>query len=285
MSTPSPTTAREWLRRATEALSEADVMFAPKTAALMLAEALQVAPAEVALEADRPLPAEMLPLLNGWLARRLERHPLEYCTGWAWFDGKRFAVTPDVLIPRPSTEFLLEKVVAAIDPNAGPVVEVGTGSGILSICLAERFPQLEILALDISPAALTVAQENAQRLLPPEARAHLRFLQSDLLAALPADVHPQGIVANLPYIPTEQIPTLFPEVQREPWLALDGGTSGLDLIEKLIAQARGRASWLALEIGDDHAPAVKRLCTEGGWPLIQTVPDFTETPRVIIARK
>jgi release factor glutamine methyltransferase len=191
--------------------------------------------------------------------------------------GRAFKLTPDVLIPRPETELLFETAAALVAPEGGTVVDVGTGSGVLAVSLAAKFPNLQVAALDISPAALAVARENGAGL------ANITFVQSDLLSQYP---HPrvQLIVANLPYIPSAQIPALSREVRCEPALALDGGADGLDIIRRLIAQARGRADWLALEIGDGQSPAVCGLLEAGGFAVERVVEDIRKTPRVVVGK-
>ena len=162
--------------------------------------------------------------------------PLPYIIGEWEFYGNSFKVTPDTLIPRPETEELVEHALAwlADHPDATQVVDVGTGSGCIAISLALLNPHLKIHAVDVSEAALQVAQENAHR---HEVTDRMHFRQQDLLQG---DEHLYDlIVANLPYIPTETLKTL--EVaDHEPWLALDGGETGLDLIERLLQQTRSK---------------------------------------------
>ena len=160
--------------------------------------------------------------------------PLPYIIGEWEFYGNSFKVTPDTLIPRPETEELVEHALAwlADHPDATQVIDVGTGSGCIAISLALLNPHLKIHAVDVSEAALQVAQENARR---HEVTDRMHFRQQDLLQG---DDHLYDlVVANLPYIPTETLKTL--EVaDHEPWLALDGGETGLDLIERLLQETR-----------------------------------------------
>ncbi len=162
--------------------------------------------------------------------------PLPYIIGEWEFYGNSFKVTPDTLIPRPETEELVEHALAWLTdhPDATQVIDVGTGSGCIAISLALLNPHLKIHAVDVSEAALQVAQENAHR---HEVTDRMHFRQQDLLQG---DDHLYDlIVANLPYIPTETLKTL--EVaEHEPWLALDGGETGLDLIERLLQETRSK---------------------------------------------
>ena len=162
--------------------------------------------------------------------------PLPYIIGEWEFYGNSFKVTPDTLIPRPETEELVEHALAWLTdhPDVTQVIDVGTGSGCIAISLALLNPHLKIHAVDVSEAALQVAQENAHR---HEVTDRMHFRQQDLLQG---DDHLYNlVVANLPYIPTETLKTL--EVaEHEPWLALDGGETGLDLIERLLQETRSK---------------------------------------------
>ena len=198
--------------------------------------------------------------------------------GSTTFAGHRIAVSPDVLIPRPETEILFEEAIKLLQPDGLPVIDVGTGSGILALSLAKKFPRLEVIAVDISPAALTMAQRNAEGI------GKISFLESDLMTNPSLPERFQMIVANLPYIPTSQLDGLMREVRHEPRLALDGGADGLDLIRKLIAQSAGRTHYLLLELGDGHADEAKTLCLRAGYALIRILPDFTQRERILVAQ-
>jgi release factor glutamine methyltransferase len=164
--------------------------------------------------------------------------PLPYLLGHWEFFGLDFVVTPDVLIPRPETELLVEKVIqkSQISKTQNPkIADVGTGSGIIAITLATKLPHAHITATDISPAALAVAQSNAQR---HHVADRITFVESDLLAS-PTSIHSLSfdiICANLPYIPSNDLASLA-VAQHEPILALDGGPDGLSLIRRLLTQA------------------------------------------------
>lgn len=171
-------------------------------------------------------------ILQSLLEQYLGGVPLPYILGSWDFFNRSFKVTPDVLIPRPETELLVEKAIEfGQSLESLSIIDVGTGSGIIAVSLATNLAHADVFALDISRAALAVAKENAAN----HHQTRIRFIQSDLLTPF------QGkfdlICANLPYIPSLKIETL--EVTRwEPRLALDGGTSGLNLIEKLLEQAK-----------------------------------------------
>lgn len=245
------------------------------TAELLLAEVLQKKRMQLYLEFSRVLPEETLALLRPLVKRRAQGEPLQYVQGFAEFRGARFKVTPHVLIPRPETELLYEALVTLIPEEPGTLVDVGTGSGILALTLARDFPKHSIVAIDRSPEALAIAQENAEKL------SNVTFLTGHLLTPWSGE-KAQMIVANLPYLPTDLIPKLAPEVQREPHAALDGGADGLDLIRELITTSIGRTQHLALEIGEAQAEIVKTLLQASGYEVTRSVPDLRQIERIII---
>jgi len=195
------------------------------------------------------------------VARRAAGEPVAYITGEAWFYGSRFRVTPDVLVPRPESEHLVEAALAFVRARGQKplrVSDVGTGSGALAIALALAQPELEIEAIDRSSAALEVARANARECGVNE-RVH--FHVGDMLEN--AELAPfDAIVANLPYVPSAELrprpdPTAF-----EPRLALDGGADGLDAYRRLLAQAPGHLALgggLFMEAGSSNALALAEL--------------------------
>lgn len=211
--------------------------------------------------------------------QRLERgEPLPYVLGEWEFFGLPFRVTPAVLIPRPETELLVERALSWLRPRLtlkrqadetksasadSPlhVLDVGTGSGCIAIALAVNAPEIHVTATDISPAALAVAKQNAERL---EAAERINFIEADLI---PDPLSPSSfplIVANLPYIPTSTLRCLS-VFEREPTLALDGGADGLDLVRRLLTKAAPRLApggIMLLEIEASQGPAAAALGRE-----------------------
>jgi release factor glutamine methyltransferase len=271
-------TVLELLENTTRYFAKHEVASPRLTIELMLAEILQKTRMQLYLEFDQPVSDPVMDRLRPLVKRRADGEPLEYLLGGTTFAGHRVTVTPDVLIPRPETEILLEEAIKLMEPEGLPVLDVGTGSGILALALAKKFPQLEIVATDVSPPALAVARRNA------DGMGKIRFLESDLMESTSLPPCFQMIVANLPYIPSGQIDGLMREVRHEPRLALDGGADGLDLIRRLITQSAGRTRWLALELGDGQAKEAKTLCLTAGYALIKILPDFTERERILIAK-
>lgn len=211
---------------------------------------------EVGLTSERSIQFTAL------LARAKQGEPLAYLTGEREFCGLAFTVTPDVLIPRPETEGLVNVALRWCEQHSRPafhLVDVGTGSGAIAITLAARLPQASITAVDVSPAALAVARHNAARHGVAE---HIEFVRGNLLEDLSGLF--DAILANLPYIPTDLLQTLD-VIHWEPPLALDGGPDGLGLIRVLVRQTASRllpGGLLALEIQYDQGPPVAALCRD-----------------------
>lgn len=170
---------------------------------------------------------------------RLEAgEPLPYILGHWEFYGMDFDITPDVLIPRPETELMVEKAIKwlAASPERRTVADIGTGSGVIAVTIAMHAPDVNILATDISPKALQVARHNAEKF---HVHHRIEFLECDLLPAGRRSETFDLLCANLPYIPTQTLRDL-PIFGREPTLALDGGEDGLDLYRRLLAIAPDR---------------------------------------------
>jgi len=209
-----------------------------------------------------------------YLHQRIEGKPTQQITGKQEFYGRDFRVTPDVLIPRPETEHVIE---AALACNAQDIVDVGTGSGAIAITLALE-TKARVTATDISSAALRVAEDNARRL-----NANVRFLECDLVPEGSFDL----VVSNPPYIALTDKPKLQREVRdHEPELALYGGEDGLDIYRRLIPEAARVLKpygWLVMEIGSTQADAVGAMLS--WWTHVEIRNDLAGLPRVAIARK
>ena len=254
------------------------------------------------------------------LQRRLTGEPIQYITGTCEFFGLPFHVTRDVLIPRPETEHLVETAIQLLmgapcmtaaagerhgwesdtpNPAAPPsalhnsparILDIGTGSGAIAIALAHHLPNARVTATDVSPAALSIACENAERNHVAE---RIRFLQGDLLAPVAlSDATTEAfdlIVSNPPYISAADRDTLAVEVRDfEPHAALLAGDEGLDLYRRLIPAAFAAlvpSGWLVLEIGYGQSESVPALCAAAGFPRITTTPDLQGIPRVLAAQR
>jgi len=203
------------------------------TIELLLAHLLKKKRMELYLEFERELDEATLVKLREMVKRRVAGEPLQYITGEVEFCGLKFLVDKRVLIPRPETELLVEAVARR---NPRKIIDVGTGSGCVAIALAKRLPEAEITALDVSPEALEVARGNA---LLHQIKKNIRFLESDLLQALPDSFVVEAIVSNPPYIADGELAKLPKEVRDfEPVRALAAGEDGLKVIRRLVMNAR-----------------------------------------------
>jgi release factor glutamine methyltransferase len=264
-------------------LLEEEAISAPRlTAEVLLTHALQRERSYLYAHPEEEL-SELAWIHYGrYLHERMKGKPTQYITGHQEFYGRDFRVTSDVLIPRPETEHLLEAAVARITSHDGPhdlVVDVGTGSGAIAITLALE-TSAHVFATDISTAALCVAQSNAQRL-----SARVAFLACDLVDAL-RNRSVNVVVSNPPYVPRTDEPGLQREVRDyEPHVALFAGPTGLEVYERLIAEAARVVrphGWLLLELGYNSLDSVRAML-EHGWSDIDVIPDLAGFPRVLAA--
>jgi release factor glutamine methyltransferase len=235
---------------------------------------------------DEQLPAAEASLYSELLERRYRGEPIQYITGETEFYGLPFRVTPDVLIPRPETEHLVEKVLdLAARFQAPRIVDVGTGSGAIAVALAHLLPHAQITAIDLSAPALAIARENAER---NRVSNRIRFLQGDLLTPV-AGQQFEIVVSNPPYVPTSDRASLAVEVRdHEPALALFADNDGLEVYRRLVPAAFAAlipGGFVALEIGYALSPAITRLLTESGFDRIEFVPDLQAIPRVACAQR
>lgn len=234
-----------------------------------------------------PAPAGLAGTLAALVRRRAVREPMAYIRGHQEFWGRDFLVSPDVLIPRPETEQLIEEALAwrrqraaAADDAPPAIVDVGTGSGCLAVTLACEWPDVVIDAVDISGSALGVARENARRL---GVAARVRFHEAAYLADVAAPIH--LIVANPPYVPDADRAVLQAEVRdHEPASALFGGGDGLRDVRAILIQAAARLDGrLLMEIGAGQAGAVREAVRgTPGLSLLEIRADLQGIPRVVI---
>lgn len=271
------------------AIAEAATLIAPRDAEVLLAHTVQRDRAWLLAHSDDLLAAEHIAEFRALTARRAAHEPLQHLTGQQEFFGLALRVTPDTLIPRPETELLVEAVLnwtaEKSSPRAVRILDVGTGTGAIALALAQHFPTAQVLAVDISPAALEVARENAVR---HHLANRIDFAESDLLAAVSGETF-DIIVSNPPYVSLADAQTLAPEVRdHEPHLALFAGDDGLAVYRRLIPQAQAAVvpgGLLALEIGFGQSEAVRALFNEGLWKDIRILDDYAGIPRVVLATR
>jgi release factor glutamine methyltransferase len=271
----------EVLRGTERYLSDRGVENARLNAEHLLAHALGLKRMELYLQFDRPLTESERAPLRDLVKRRGAREPLQHVLGTAEFHGRTFACDKRALVPRPETEQLVELALeVAKDKPAATILDIGTGSGVIALTIALELPSATLHATDLSPDALALAAENAARHALTD---RIVFHQADLLP--PDDARFDLIIANLPYIPAEEIASLSPEVRHDPASALDGGADGLDLIRRLIETAPDRLApggALLLEIGLGQADAVNTLLSARKFRDISVRPDYQNIPRFAV---
>lgn len=266
-------------------------MAQPRTdAEVLLAHVLKTERIQLYLRYDQPLQPKELAEFRDVVRRRGVHEPLQYITGRQEFYSLELEVTPAVLIPRPETEVLVETTLALLKEQglSSPwVLELGTGSGAIAVALGHENPQLRILAIDVSVAALAVARRNAKRHNLAD-RIHL--VAMDLCQALSANFAVFDlIVSNPPYIPTIDIPGLAPEISSfEPRNALDGGSHGLAVIRRIMDQAHRvlrPSGSLLLEIGQGQAQLLRdQTVAHPAYQSTEFIDDFSGIPRVLHLR-
>lgn len=218
--------------------------------------------------------------LRELLRRRGEGEPLQHLLGTVEFCGHELVCDHRALIPRPETEALVELILKKFVTPPARVLDMATGSGCIGLSLAKAWPQSEIVLADVSEEALDLSRLNASRL-----GVAAKFIRSDLFEKITGTF--DLIVANLPYIPTQEIKTLSLEVQRDPHLALDGGGDGLRIVERFLTDAPPHLNTnalIALELGHDQGPPVIDRSTGLGYQESKSSPDLAGIHRFVFAR-
>lgn len=255
-----------------------DLRTARLEARVLAAHVLNVAPSWLIAHDTDILNTVVVVDFCALLQRRLRGEPIAYLTGVREFYGYAFEVTPDVLIPRPETELLVERALAHISKGSmHDVLELGCGSGCVAVTLALKCPRIHITAVDNSAAALTIAQRNAQRL-----NAHIEFIHSDWYTEL-GERRFDLIVSNPPYVAMRDPHLTQGDLRFEPAEALSSGSAGLDALRQIIANAQHHlspAGSLILEHGYDQAGQVQTLLKQAEMTSIQIFHDLSGVARV-----
>ncbi len=275
-------TVLEVLQATTAYLKKHNVENSRLNAEHLMAHALGRKRIELYLDFERELTETELGPLRELVKRRSEGDPLQHLLGNVEFCGLTFLCDRRAMVPRPETEQLVELVESRIENRESRIVDVGTGSGVIAISLAAKFPEAKILAVDISDDALALAQENAATL---NLKDRVQFLKSRLLENVEGAF--DLIVANLPYISTQDRRTLSREVLHDPEVALFAGKRGDELVRELIDQAPTRlhpGGLLALEIGLGQSETLLSALAEKNYRDICSKNDYNGVTRFIFAR-
>jgi release factor glutamine methyltransferase len=251
---------------------------------MLLERILTMSRASIAAHPERFLDAQQEHLARAWIQRRTSGEPMAYILGEREFYGVKLMVTPDVLIPRPETETLVEQALARLSkqyaPNSGRVLDLGTGSGAIAISLAEQRPSLDIVATDISAKALAIAKENAKRL-----GVQISFIESDCFNNLIGERF-DLIVSNPPYVAYGDPHLTQGDLRFEPIGALtdnEPNQRGLACIRRIIEVAPAHLNgegWLLFEHGYDQSDACRELLTARGFIELMCAHDLAGIPRV-----
>lgn len=286
-SPPQRWTTRQLLAWTTQYFEKKAIDSPRMSAEMLLAHVLGVPRIKLFMDADRPASELERAAFRDLVERAVRHEPVDYLVGQAPFFSMMFKVTPAVLVPRPSTETLVEHVIQHSRRTPGfrqPVVaDICTGSGIIAISLAKHVPDCTVAATDLSEAALAIAKENAAALGTTE---RVEFRQGNLLEPV-AGRRFRYLVSNPPYISDAEWKDVPPNVKDyEPTLALRGGADGLDLIRPLIAQAAHfleKPGQLVLEIAASQKDSAIALATQAGLLNPHVLADHEGLPRVLVA--
>jgi release factor glutamine methyltransferase len=297
-------TVLEIIQRSTGFLQQKDVDSPRLQIELMLANVLKLPRLKLYLNFERALSEAELTRLREMVKRRAAREPLQHILGSTSFCGLEIKCSRAALIPRPETELLAERAWQflgapvsdparrAIVPHAGSetgapmALDLGTGTGCVAIAVAVNTPAAHIFAVDVSADALALAKENAAR---HNVMDRVEFVAGDAFTALPPEARFDLIVSNPPYIASEEIKALQPEVRDfDPLLALDGGADGLEFHRRIAREGpaflkpHGK---LMLEFADGQAGEVKKIFSCENWIVDEIVADYSSRPRILIARR
>lgn len=257
---------------------------------LLLAHVLEVRRIDLYMKHEMLLAPGDVAKFKSCFNRRLSHEPVQYIVGWTEFMGLRFELNPSVLIPRPETEILVESVIAQSvkNPREGElsILDIGTGSGCIAISLARMVPGSRLVALDVSPEALSTARSNAMKLGVDQ---KVRFMRHDVMK----EDGPPGkfdiIVSNPPYIPVADVETLQPEIRIfEPRAAFTDFGDGLSFFRRISMLGTGLLrpeGALAVEVGYDQADFVREIFLGDGYSEIEMIKDYGGIPRVVMGRR
>lgn len=276
----------EALETSTAELTASDVPNARQDALLLVSFATGRDKTSLIAHPEAELTALQQTELIQLTSRRASREPLQYITGRQEFYRLTFEVTPDVLIPRPETEILVERAITVLSATPSPrFCEIGVGSGCISVSVLHEVSNASAVACDISESALTVARRNAEQ---NNVDSRLELMISDVFDFVPLEQF-DAVLSNPPYVPEVDLATLQPEVRdHEPTIALTSGTEGLNVIERLIERAPSylrTGGLLLFEMGFNQSRKVRELLNDALWTDVEFMPDLQGIPRILSAVK
>ena len=250
----------------------------------LLAHVLKCRRMDLYLRFDQNLTEQQLEPLRALLKRRGEGEPLQHLLGSVEFFGLELVSDHRALVPRPETEFLVDMIVRDLKSNPpAKILDMATGSGCIGLALAKTWPSSSVMLADVSEDALELARLNASRL---GLEGNVKLLRTDLFEKITGEY--DLIVSNLPYIPSSEISKLSAEVRRDPVLALDGGPSGLVIVERFLKEVGPHLSadgLIALEVGHDQGHATADLCRENGFANAEVRKDLAKVERFVFAKR
>jgi release factor glutamine methyltransferase len=277
-----PKTLLEVLQSMTAYFTKHGVEHPRLNAEHLIGQVLKLSRLELYLEFETKLNEEELATLRELVKRRAQGEPLQHLLGTVEFCGHEFLTDKRAMVPRPETEELVEFLKSEIRNPKSEILDVGTGSGVIALSLAARFPDSKVYAIDVSDDALSLAKENAARLGLIE---RVQFQKGDLLENFSERF--DLIVANLPYVSMQDRHLLAREVLHDPEVALFGGERGDELVRRLIEQASSHLNpggLLALEIGINQAEALGAFLRQKNYHDIQSKKDYSGINRFLLAR-
>ena len=281
---PSAATIAETLKRASQTLRDSSVPNDLLDAQTLLAHAIGKDRTYLIINFKEQLAEEELANYRALIERRASGEPLQYITGRQEFFGLEFEVTPDVLIPRPETELIVEEVIRLASASTEIIIDVCTGSGCIAVALARELDAARVIASDISPAALGVAKRNAAR-----HGLAVRFAASDLLDAFAQNELADFITCNPPYVAEDEVPTLQREVRDwEPSLALTDHRDGLSIYRRMLSDAPWRwrpGGYLLCEMGYTQSESIAAMVDRNVWTDLGLLDDLQGIPRTLVLRR
>ena len=268
-------------------LRRADITEAQREARSLLSHAIGRDNSYIITHGDDLLSQEQTGLFQTFIERRVAREPLQYITGHQEFFKLDFEVSPAVLIPRPETELIVETALELLKDVPAPfIADIGTGSGCIVISLQHEMAEARAIATDISPAALRIAQSNAQR---HGVADRLTLVESDCFSGIDVTERFSLVVSNPPYVADHELETLQPEVRDyEPHTALVCGSDGLGMIRRLLREAPPfvrSEGHLIFEIGVGQSDSIERLIDQDFWLQLRILTDLQGIPRTVVLRR